>query len=90
MSIVCLPLVNSKADSYFGERVWFNPEDSIDSRLMTLVRDYGDNVVLHALKQVVPPETEFLGLETESDSLAFLEKAKEICNRKKLSSTNWY
>ena len=86
MSIVCLPLVNSKADSYFGEHVWFNPEDSIDSRIMTLVRDYGDDTVLYALMQVVPPETEYFVLETEDDSQAFYEKVKRICERKNPSA----
>ena len=76
MSIPCLQLVNSKADSYFSDRVWFNPEDSIESRLLSLVRNYGDNAVLHALKQIVPPETEFLALETESDTQAFLQRCR--------------
>ena len=76
MNIPCLPLVNSKAYGYFCERVWTHPEDSIDSRLLALVRDCGDDAVRHALMQVVPPETEFLGLETESDSQEFLAKVK--------------
>ena len=81
--MTCLQLVNSVSLSYFNEHVTCHPDDCTDTKLLSLVQDYGDNTVLQALMQVVPPETEFYGINEEYQSAAFLVKVEKYLRPQK-------